>query len=48
MIEIGVGLGGGGEEGEGVGGEGGGREGGDRVGVKETAERTETANEGNS
>lgn len=45
MIEIGVGLGRGREEGE-EGEEGGG--GGDRVGVKETAERTETANEGNS
>lgn len=44
MIEIGVGLGRGREEGEGRRGEGE----GDRVGVKETAERTETANEGNS
>lgn len=46
MIEIGVGLGRGREEGEGRG-RGRGRR-GDRVGVKETAERTETANEGNS
>lgn len=44
MIEIGVGLGRGREEGEGRRGKGE----GDRVGVKETAERTETANEGNS
>lgn len=44
MIEIGVGLGRGREEGEGRRREGE----GDRVGVKETAERTETANEGNS